>query len=268
MMIKRKLIYIFLLQFVVLFNYCYAEQVCDKIIITGPPQSPPGSWVVDGRLKGASVDFFRQMSLEAGIKTVEFKVYDSWLLALEATRRGEVDMIFSAAWSAEREQFLQFVHPPYASQFLYVVVRAGDSFRLNKYEDLIGRKGAAGQGEAYGDSKFGQLVRNKLTLTRTANIGESMKLLVDGSVDFVLGYEYSVFSEVLSRNLAGKVEYVQTYPYETDVYLAFSRRSRCAEALVPKFSELIRNQSKNKTYFNLISKYKNIFNLELNVTKN
>lgn len=242
-------------------------QVCDKLVITGPPAGPPSSWVSDGKLMGASVDFVRGVALAAGVKTVETKAYESWAKALDATQRGEVDLIYSAAWSEQRARYLNFIQPGYAGQYLYVIVRKGERFPLRKYSDLKGRKGVAGRGETFGNSKFGVFVESELSLERSPTITRSFELLLDGKVDYILAYENAANSEIFANNLGEKVEVVSTYPFYAETYIALSKRSKCAESIGPKLSKEIEAAKQKHLYFLLTNKYRNIFNESINSKK-
>ena len=234
-------------------------QVCDRIVITGPPAGPPSSWTDNGKLTGASVEFVRSVLMAAGVKTVETKAYESWAKALDATQRGEVDLIFSAAWSEDRARFLNFILPGYAGQYLYVIVRKGERFPLRKYSDLKGRKGVAGRGEAFGNSKFGVFVESELSLERSPTITRSFELLLEGKVDYILAYENAANSEIFMHNLGEKVDVVSTYPFYAETYIALSKRSKCAESVGPLLSAQVEIAKQKNLYFLLTNKYKNIF---------
>jgi polar amino acid transport system substrate-binding protein len=229
------------------------SETCKTLVITGPPQSPPSSWVMDQKLVGASVEFVEKIALAAGVKKVEKKVFSSWNEALEATRQGQVDLIFSAAFSAERERFLNFIYPSYAGQNLYVVVRKGESFPLLKYDDLLGRRGAAGVGEAFGQGAFAQFVNKKLTLVRSSSLANSLDLLFKNQVDYILGYENIVNSEIFTKDLIGKVDILLTYPFYADTFIALSKRSKCS-SLASRLSEEIKKADKINLYYQLAKK--------------
>jgi polar amino acid transport system substrate-binding protein len=234
-------------------------QVCDKIVITGPPAGPPSSWTADGKLVGASVEFVKSVLVASGVKNVEARAYENWPKALEATQRGEVDLIFSAAWSEERARFLNFVLPAYAGQYLYVIVRKGERFPLRKYADLKGRIGVAGRGEAYGNSKFGVFVANELALERSASITQSFELLLEGKVDYVMAYENAANSEIFKYNLGEKVDVISTYPFYAETYIALSKRSKCAESVRALLTPQLELARQKNLYFLLTNKYRNIF---------
>ena len=234
-------------------------QTCDKLIITGPPSGPPSSWMQNGELIGASVDFVRTVALAAGVKSVVVQSFGTWAEALDATQRGDVDLIFSAAWSQGRARYLNFIEPGYAGQYLYVIVQKGKRFPLRRYEDLKGRKGVAGQGEAYGNSKFGAFVENELSLERSPSIANSFNLLFEGKVDYILAYENTANSEIFRQNIGDKVDIISTYPFYAETFIATSKRSKCSDLLNTRLPKEIEMAKQKNLYFSLTNKFRNRF---------
>lgn len=235
-------------------------QGCPKLILTGPPGSAPSSWTVDGKLIGAAVEYAEGISRAAGVTQVEFRAFPNWSETLQAAYRGEVDVIFSANWSEERERYLDYIRPNMSSQFLNVVVRRGEAFELTKLEDLASRSGGAPAGDGYGDGHFGAFVKKSLKLQRAPNTGQALDLLLEKKVDYVFGYEDAVFSQITSRNLGTALQVLNTYPTRAEGYMAFSKRSLCGSETRHKFSEQVALANGNHTFRNLMIKYREVFN--------
>lgn len=234
------------------------SQTCDKLIITGPPAGPPSSWLENGALVGASVDFVKTIAQAAGVKSVVVKPFDTWNQALKATETGEVDLIFSAAYSKERNRYLNFLEPHYSGQFVNVIVLKGKEFPIRKYDDLKDRKGMAGKGETYGSSKFGAFVQSELSLERSDSIEQSLKSLLAGKVDYVLAYENAANIGIFKLKIGESIDIASTYPYYAETFIALSRRSKCS-SLSAALSEQIRIAKKSHLYYSLSEKYQNIF---------
>ncbi len=252
----RLLVFLFVIN---LFGTSAIAQVCNTLVITGPPAAPPSSWVSNKELIGASVEYVKNIALSAGVKNVEAKTYDTWSDALNAAEKGEIDLIFSVAFSEERQRFLNFVYPSYAGQNLIVLVRKGETCPLTQYSDLEGRKGAGGLGEVYGRNKFQWYVDNKYTLQRTDTLKKSLDLLFDHKIEYILAYENSAESAIIQKNLTGKIDIVSTYPFYAETFLAFSNRSKCSSALLPILSNEITKAKKTNMYYLLANKYKSVF---------
>jgi hypothetical protein len=164
-------------------------QVCPTLTVTGPPSGAPASWLSEGKLIGAAVELVENMGYKAGAQKVVVRSFPTFAESLSAVYKGEVDVIFSAGFSEERERYLDYIRPSFASQFLYVIVRRGEAFDLQKFEDLSGRLGASAAGETYGDGAFGEFVRKELKLQRPTDLSKSIDMLLDNQVDFVFGFE-------------------------------------------------------------------------------
>ena len=238
-------------------------QMCSTITVTGPPAAAPSSWLSDGKLIGAAVEFTKAISDAAGISKVEVRPYPTWREALAAVYRGEVDVLFSANWSEERERYLDYVRPAMSSQFLYVVVRRGEAFELNKLENLKSLNGASGAGETYGDGFFGQFVKNNLNLIKAPSIDKVIDLLIDKKVDYILGYENAVYEQMMIRSLGSSLQILNTYPTRSEGFLAFSKRSQCGLEVREKFAEQLVLAQKMRRYPALLGKYREVFNESL-----
>lgn len=65
---------------------------------------------IDGAMQGWYVDLLKDISVREKLQ-IEY-VYGSWAEGLERARRGEVDLVTSVAWTAERATFLDYGKQP------------------------------------------------------------------------------------------------------------------------------------------------------------
>ena len=236
-------------------------QECSRLIVTGPPAAAPASWVDEkGKLTGAAVEFVVSLARTAGFKDIELRTFPTWSLSLQAAYRGEVDIIFSTNWSEERDRYLDYVRPAMSGQFLNVVVRRGEAFTLNSLDGLLGRTGANSEGETYGDGYFGDFVRKQLTLTKAPSIEKVFDLLLEKKVDYILGFENAVYEQIMVRNLGTQLQSLNTFPTRVEGFIAFSKRSKCSEAVRDKFADQVAVPASSQHYRLLMIKYREIFN--------
>ena len=187
-------------------------QGCSTLILSGPPSAAPSSWLSEGKLIGAAVEYSTKVGLAAGVKSVEVRGFATWRDTLAAAYRGEVDAIFSTNYSEERERYLDYVRPAMSSQFLNVVVRRGEAFVFDKLEKLVPLKGANPEGETYGDGYFGSFVQQHLKLEKESNVAKVVDLLLDKKVDYILIFENAMYEQMMVRNLGSKLQILNTYP--------------------------------------------------------
>lgn len=255
----KKLIWAFLAS-VVLLNVSQAQSTCDKFVVTGPPTSPPASWIDKGELKGAAVELLATALKGADIKNIEFKPFTTWSDAVQSVFKGEVDMIMRLVWSAERARMLHYIKPPLLREYVEVVVRKGEKFSVLNLQDLAGSKRAATvKGQIYGQGLFGQFVENQLKPVRTDELEEAFDLLLKGDVDYVFNWESGIYYLMFQQNLGTKVEFLTTFPYQADFYYAFSKHSKCYRQYVTQITDALSKASVAKNYLELSNKYRRIF---------
>ena len=238
-------------------------QECSTITMTGPPAAAPSSWLSEGKLIGAAVEFAEGLSRQAGVTKVEVRPYPTWPEALAAVYRGDVDAVFSANWSDERERYLDFVRPAMFRQFLYVVVRRGEAFELTDLDNLKNLSGGAVASETYGEGFFAQFVSNNLKPVRAPTIDKVVDLLIDKKVDYIFGYENAIYEQMMTRNLGSTLQILNTYPTRSEGFFAFSKRSKCGTQLREKFAEQLALIKNLRRYPVLLAKYREVFNESL-----
>jgi len=235
-------------------------QGCSTLTMSGPPSAAPASWVMNGKLVGAAVEYTQAVARAAGVTNIEVRTFSTWGETLQAAFKGDIDVIFSANRSEERDRHLDYVRPAMSVQFLNVVVRRGEEFDLLKLSDFEGRSGAASAGETYGNGYFGTFVQQKLILQRAPTIGQTMDLLLEKKVDFIFGWENAVYEQMMVRNLGSRVQVLDTYPTEAEAFIAFAKRSKCTVELREAFAQKVAAFNSQYLYRQLMKKHREIFN--------
>ena len=258
-----KKLWLFLVPLLGLSNGLAMAQGCSTVIISGPPSAAPSSWVQEGKLIGAAVEYTQTVALAAGVKNVEVRQYATWSATLAAAYTGEIDVVFSANWSEERDRYLNYVRPAMSVQFLNILVRRGEAFDLLKLDDLLGRRGGAAAGDTFGSGFFGTFAQEKLKLQTASNIKEAVDLLLEKKVDYIFGWENAVYEQLLVRNLGTQLEVLDTYPTRAEGFIAFSKRSKCGEAVRLQFADQVSLLNSKHLYKNLLKKYRETFNENL-----
>ena len=211
---------------------------CTELVITGHPSYPPVSWSTGRRLVGAAPDLVTQVATSLGVAKVVSTSFGSWEKAQAAARSGEADVIFGIYRNDERKEFLDYVEPPFATDPVAVVVRKGAAFPFADWNDLKGKKGVTNVGESFGD-RFDAFLARELTVARAPGVDRVFAALLDGKAD------YGIIALYPGRNLARKLgiqEKVEFLPHElvsADMFVAFSKKSRCAPGLREGFARAL-----------------------------
>ncbi len=141
--------------------------------------------------------------------------------------------------------------------------RVTEAFNMNNLEKLKPLVRAMAVGETFGDGYFGQFVKNNLNLTREVGMDKVIDLLIDKKVDYVFGYENSIYEQMMTRNLGTTIQVLNTYPTRSEGFLAFSKRSKCSAELRQKFAEQVALAQTKRRNPTLLTKYREVFNESL-----
>ncbi len=198
----------------------------------------PIAWTEKGRIVGAAPELVSAIARELGVKNVISKDYGSWEKAQAAVRNGEADVIFGIYKNDTRMKWLDFVEPAFMTDPVSIVVRRGEGFAFENWEDLKGRKGVTNQGESFG-SKFDSFMESSLTVKRAQGVDKAFQALANGSADYLIVALYP--GRIIARKLglANKVEFLPKNVDSFDMYVGFSKKSKC-NALKSGFAENLR----------------------------
>ncbi len=200
---------------------------CDVLVITGHPSYPPVAWGSGGQVLGAAPELVTRVAKSAGVPRVESRDFGTWEKAQEAARSGEADVIFGIYKNDDRATYLDYVAPAFMIDPVSVVVRKNESFPFSKWFDLEGKKGVTNVGESYGTDLDARMKQN-LDVARAPGVDAVMTTLVDGKADYAIIGFYPGRDVVRRLRLESKVGFLPNPFTSADMFVAFSRKSRCA----------------------------------------
>lgn len=210
--------------------FAAAPQTCTKLVLTAHPTYPPVAWASGGTLRGGGIDVVRRLAKDAGVPIV---VVDegSWEAAQAAVKSGKADAIVGLYLTHARLPFFDYVRPAIAPDPSAVVVRAGEPFDYKNWQSLIGKKGAASKGEAYGHA-FDAFMRERLTVRQVTGFDGVYAALLERRADYgLVGYYAAVTGAPPTIRIAEK-------NFVTEgLYLAFGKHSPCGARLATAFSK-------------------------------
>lgn len=192
--------------------------------------APPLRFVDDdGVYKGVVVDYINQLSLELGIeiKTVPYK----WDDAISTLKEGKTDLCDMFV-NEERAEFFTFTDPIYTLRTVVVTLGSEDYRREN-----INSMTVATQKGDYANSYMKKNFPNA-ELVYVHDVGEGIKLLLDGKVDGVIGDEPVVSFYAAQLDANDRLTTIGTSIYEEPVCLALPKTM---EKLVPILNKAIKN---------------------------
>ncbi|MBM9510864.1 substrate-binding periplasmic protein [Desulfogranum marinum] len=191
------------------------------MVISGNPEAPPVAWNKQGKLQGVgpklATDILSQLNIQYSIQPAT-----DWLQVQQQLVAGEVDLIVSAYKNKKREQHMVF-SAPYLESPVVAVVKKGDRFICNCWEDMIGKKGVAGQGESFGDD-FDAYIKDKLDVTYTP-YQRAFEMLEEDTADYLIIdlYPAIIYSKLLM--VEDKIEFMEKPIVVQQLHMAISKKS-------------------------------------------
>ncbi len=212
------------------------------LIITGNPDSPPICWTKNKTsLQGVGPDLATKILKELDVQFSIIKV-DNWSEVQKKIALGKADMIVSAYKNTAREQYMEY-SIPFLESPVVIVVKKGEKFLCNCWEDLVGKKGVAGVGESFGD-KFDSYITEKLDVTYTA-YERAFKMLEEDVADYLIVdlYPALIYSKLLMAE--DKIDYMDKPVTTQQLHMTISKKSPYLH-LMPKINARLKELRNDK----------------------
>jgi len=212
---------------------------CQELVVTGHSFYPPVAWASGGKVVGAAPELVSGIAKALGFTKVTTKDFGSWEKAQAAARSGEADVIVGIYRNTERVEYLDYAEPPFMVDPVSVVVRAGATFPYAQWSDLKGKKGVTSAGESYGNQFDGYMAR-ELTVARVPGIDKAFAAVLDGTADYAIIAFYPGRDAARKQGLFGKVSFLPKMIVNADMFVAFSKKSKCLGALKDGFAKALK----------------------------
>ena len=230
----------------------YADS-CRSLVITGHPTYWPVAWETKGKIVGAAPEMVTAIAKDMGVKKVISKSFGSWAKAQEAAKTGDADIIFGIYKNDERLGYLNYVEHPFMRDPVVIAVKKGKAFPFEKWDDLKGKKGVTNEGESYGN-EFDAFMGKNLNVVRAKGIGKAFKELLDEKADYMIVGLYPGRNEMKKLRIGSKVEFLQKELSSFDMYIAFSKKSKCYDMLKDKFAVKVKEYTEQGKVKQLLDK--------------
>lgn len=243
----------------------FAKEKCLSIKLTAHPNDPPASWVNSkGKLVGASITLAEQLLTRLGVSQFETVAFSTAGQAVQATLRGDIDLIVALGMTVDRNLQFNYVLPAYYTKLVAVVVRNNEGFRLLSYDDLKNRRGTSGASITFGQGAFGKLIGVEIATEQSFNIKESFEKLLSGEVDYNLLYRRTAEAWIVKNNLWNKVDVLPVLAGSNDYFMAWSKLSKCRDKkFFSDFSKALFASNNSEVFADLLTQYEGKYVEEL-----
>jgi len=217
-------------------------------LASGHPEWPPIMWQQNQKIIGLGSDLTQKIFTELGLK-IESKFYGSWDEVLKKAETGEIDVIVGGYKTAERTNYFDFSEP-YAIDPIVLLVKKGESFKFENWEDLVNKKGLGMIKDSYGP-KFDKFIKTKLNVIRVKSYKDALILLEQNKYDYFIYSLYSSNQMLAEKDLTDKIEILPKYVAANNFYIMISKKSPLTK-LLPKINTLIVKYKDDRTIARLM----------------
>ncbi|MFZ6775709.1 substrate-binding periplasmic protein [Undibacterium sp. Ji83W] len=217
---------------------------------------PPYEYVEQGEVKGIAVDIvkeaFRLMGHQATINIYPMR------RSLEMVKSGEVDGIFTAFKTPEREKFIAYTNEPVLLLTISLWAKNdsnisfdGDLSHLSQY-----RFGAV-RGISYG-SKFDELSKSGLLNVELASDQTSaINMALANRFDILISNHFGAIHEMKKMGLLNDFKVLYPVIQEQETFFGFARKAHL-EPLRDELDQILRLLKQNGYYDLVLKKYRDV----------
>jgi polar amino acid transport system substrate-binding protein len=180
-------------------------------------------------------------------------VFCPWARALEEIRSGRADLIIGFAYTEERNQFAQYLHPFYTAVEPVLYTQSENGSLIQSYSDLNGKKIGISRESAYFKPFNSDTGLNKIILKLEKHI---LDMLIQERLDLGVGTNPNMAYDISRYGYRGNLELTDNNPEKaTDLYLAISRKSRFVNK-ASLFEDTLQQILEDGTMERILSQYK------------
>ncbi|MCH2274553.1 transporter substrate-binding domain-containing protein [Thalassospira sp.] len=146
-----------------------------------------------------------------------------WRRCLKMLEEGDIDVLSSFAYTAEREKFAFYIKPAYSRVSPVFYVRQGKNTQISQYNDL--KTLAVG---SVVDSRYFEPFDSDTSLNKFEASSEMLllRMLEASRVDVIVGSDANVDFEIRRNNLGDIIRKADFRPdHHNDIHIAISRNS-------------------------------------------
>ncbi|UZE96027.1 substrate-binding periplasmic protein [Alkalimarinus alittae] len=201
---------------------------CDSLTINGGSNSFPYFYRNGSGHFGIVGDTVITASNRIAIKPVMGNKAP-WKRILFDLKNGNIDVVAGTLKTKEREKLFFFSSPVYYSEY-HIFVRKNSAFKFNALEDLKGRRGIKIRGMSLGQ-ELDEYAFENLVIEEVTDTDSLFKMVAAKRVDFGIFYLQSGFDELKRLKLNESLIALPHPLTQQPLYVAFSKKSRCPEAI-------------------------------------
>ena len=227
-------------------------QALDKPIIEcATHEFAPYIIVEEGEVSGIEADLLALIGDELNV-SFEINIIP-WARALEAARMDQIDCVFAAFRTPERETFLDYTEVPLHVSEMAIYTRQGADIQVRTMLDLKGMVIATVRGFVNSPKLEELSASGDVTLVEITEIDQTFDLLRKGRVDMV------IYNKLVGDFYLSDADFVRVRPLsdvfaEVPSYVTFAK-SRNHRELIKKFDAVLVRAFQDGRYKSIVEVY-------------
>ncbi len=216
---------------------------------------PPYEYHVDGKARGLSHDIVVAVLERMGVGVAEATSV-AWIRGLEAIRSGEMDLLYSALKTPEREEYAFFPSEALANSkwVLFALKSREDNLAYSDVSELKGKTVGVVRGYVYPKEFIDQVRAIGTVEERTLSV-DNIRKLSTGRIDYAIEDELVGLHLIDRIGMRGAVIPLrERVIVERPVFAMFSKAT-VSENFVRRFSQELTTFKRTPEYKKIVAKY-------------
>ncbi len=200
----------------------------NKVVVTVAVNHwPPWKIIDNNQPKGIDIAILEEIEKRSKI---DFELTQCpWKRCIQLVKDGEVDMITSFNFTAERESFVSYLHPPYYSDSIIFFALQESNILVDEYNDLYGNRIGVIKGASY----FARFDNDlKLDKESVSSHAQAFKMLQNKRIDLFAIYEIPGDYIAQTMNMDSMIQKVDYRKNRAGLnYFALSKKSEISNKI-------------------------------------
>jgi polar amino acid transport system substrate-binding protein len=210
---------------------------------------PPYEYLLNNNPVGMEIEVIEAVCREMKVKySIEFM---PWARVIKSLKTGEVDCVIGILKLDERKTYLLYPDLPISKDSRIILSRKDYPLEIKNISNLDGKTVGVVRGYKYDNPEFDSSLRFK------KDEAVDTKMLFDKLSH--KRYDLIVINQAVAKHYAGSTwSNFKVHPYkvtETELFCAFSKKSKISNKVFPKFNKTLNDLHKSKKIQKIWSRY-------------
>lgn len=166
---------------------------------------------------------------------------------------GDIDVLVSTYKNNEIEEVADLIIPGYLQDPIAVYVRKGMGVGINRWDDLIGKRGVMTDNFAFNE-KFASYVSRYLYVHAKGSLSKVLGMVNEQQADYVIGSRLQLEHGVKHANLSDDMELLPNVIEPDEVQMGFAKNSLC-RAYLPYLRRRLLELKEDGTVNDIVTRY-------------